>query len=72
MRRRHPGSFPEAPELPSFRVEGDAPPPPADRHEGTGLVRHDVKLAEDRIDADAARVVKRLERAGYEAYLVGG
>lgn len=72
MRRRPPGSFPEAPDLPSFRVEGEAPPPPAARHEGTGLVRHDVKLSEDRIDADAARVVRRLERAGYEAYLVGG
>ncbi len=72
MRRRPTGSFPDAPELPSFRVEGDAPPPQAARHEGTGLVRHDVRLSPDRIDADAARVVQRLERAGFEAYLVGG
>lgn len=73
MRRPPSGSsFPEAPELPSFRVEGEAPAEPVARHEGTGLVRHDVRLADDRIDEDAARVVKRLERAGYEAYLVGG
>ena len=50
---------------------GDAPPP-ADRHGGTGLVRHDVALDPDRIDADAAKVVHRLERAGFQAYLVGG
>jgi len=43
-----------------------------DRHEGTGLVRHDAPLDEDAIDADAAKVVRRLERAGFEAYLVGG
>lgn len=65
-------SLPEAPELPSFRIEGEPPPSPPVRHENTGLVRHDVRLAADRIDEDAARVVKRLERAGHEAYLVGG
>ncbi len=43
-----------------------------ERHEGTGLIRHDVALHEDRIDPDAAKVVRRLERAGYQAYLVGG
>jgi poly(A) polymerase len=42
------------------------------RHLGTGLVRHDAPLPEERIDPDAAKVVRRLERAGYEAYLVGG
>jgi poly(A) polymerase len=36
------------------------------------LVRHDIPLDESRIDADAARVVRRLERAGFQAYLVGG
>jgi len=42
------------------------------RHDGTGLVRHDVALDEDRIDPDAAKVVRRLERSGFQAYLVGG
>jgi poly(A) polymerase len=31
-----------------------------------------VNIDEDRIDSDAARVVRRLVRGGYEAYLVGG
>jgi poly(A) polymerase len=57
-------------------ARGDAPPLDAraiaERHAGTGLIRHDVTLPEDRIDQDAARVVRRLERAGFEAYLVGG
>ena len=44
----------------------------AERHSDTGLVRHDVALEDERIDPDAAKVVRRLERAGYEAYLVGG
>ncbi|MFO0665243.1 MAG: polynucleotide adenylyltransferase PcnB [Polyangiaceae bacterium] len=65
-------SFPEPPELPSFRVEEDAPLPVEERHTGTGLVRHDVALDEDRIDPDAAKVVRRLERSGFQAYLVGG
>lgn len=44
----------------------------AERHADTGLVRHSVALDENRIDADAAKVVRRLERAGFQAYLVGG
>lgn len=32
----------------------------------------EVELAEERIDSDAAKVVHRLVRHGYEAYLVGG
>ena len=44
----------------------------SERHAGTGLVRHEVVFEEDRIDPDAAKVVRRLERAGYQAYLVGG
>ena len=47
-------------------------PEPHQRYLGTGLVRHDVALDEDRIDPDAAKVVRRLERAGHQAYLVGG
>jgi poly(A) polymerase len=76
--RRPNDNLPAPPELPSFRVEsspheGDAPTDDAaERHAGTGLVRHDVVLHEDRIDADAAKVVRRLERAGHQAYLVGG
>ena len=42
------------------------------RHDATGLQRHDAPLDEDGIDADAAKVVRRLERAGFQAYLVGG
>lgn len=34
--------------------------------------RHDVTFQDERIDSDAARVVRRLTRAGFEAFLVGG
>ncbi len=66
--------MPPPPDLPSFTMEGPAEPSPpaADRHQGTGLVRHTVSLDEAKIDADAAKVVRRLERAGFQAYLVGG
>jgi poly(A) polymerase len=79
--RSRAGSHPEAPSLPAFRVEDAAPHHRADgergsatgeRHADTGLVRHDVALDENLIDADAAKIVRRLERAGFEAYLVGG
>lgn len=43
-----------------------------ERHAGTGLLRHDAVLNEDAIDPDAAKVVRRLERGGFQAYLVGG
>lgn len=81
MRRRNNPDLPPPPELPSFTVEPepaqdrDAARPidrSAERHDATGLERHDAVLNEDAIDADAARVVKRLERAGFQAYLVGG
>jgi poly(A) polymerase len=77
MRRRSNPDLPPPPELPSFRIESDdapedVPPSVLERHAGTGLVRHDVELNEDSIDADAAKVVRRLERAGFQAYLVGG
>ena len=45
---------------------------PLERHAGTSLARHAVDIGEDLIDADAAKVVRRLERAGFQAYLVGG
>lgn len=49
-------------------VPSDLPfrPPPG------RLVRHAVPLDENKIDPDAARVARRLVRAGHEAYLVGG
>src|SRR5579859_1520867 len=78
-------NFPAPPDLPSFTVEDAVEPAPqerrrprgrdddvGERHSGTGLVRHDVALAEERIDPDAAKVVRRLERSGHQAYLVGG
>jgi poly(A) polymerase len=80
--------LPPPPDLPSYTVEDAADPsetpregvsPEArrqrdvlERHAGTGLVRHDVVFSDDRIDPDAAKVVRRLERSGYQAYLVGG
>lgn len=58
------------------RERHDDEPPPvaniAERHAGTGLKRHDAPLPEEKIDPDAAKVVRRLEKAGYQAYLVGG
>ena len=73
MRSRK-NNHPEPPALPSFTVEASPEDAvdPRERHVGTGLVRHDVTLDEAQIDADAARVVRRLERSGFEAYLVGG
>ncbi len=75
---RPPENYPAPPELPSFRIEPHADErergegPASERHAGTGLVRHAVALDESRIDADAARVVRKLERGGFQAYLVGG
>lgn len=37
-----------------------------------GPAVYDIDLDEDRIDPDAVKVVRRLVRHGYEAYLVGG
>ncbi|HXX67103.1 MAG TPA: polynucleotide adenylyltransferase PcnB [Polyangiaceae bacterium] len=73
--------LPAPPDLPSFTVEDAVELPvresrrrrdPLERHAGTGLVRHDVVFDDDRIDPDASKVVRRLERAGFQAYLVGG
>ena len=67
-------SLPPPPDLPSFRIEDEEPAgeSPEERHRDTGLVRHSVALSEGKIDADAAKVVRRLERSGFQAYLVGG
>src|SRR5687768_5860067 len=79
MRRTPKPDPPPRPELPSFRVESggnDRPSGPdlsiESRHDGTSLSRHNAPLEEDAIDSDAAKVVRRLERSGYQAYLVGG
>jgi poly(A) polymerase len=68
--------LPAPPELPAFRVEEasgpSAPEPPEERHKGTGLVRHDARFDPFSLDADAVKVVTRLERGGFQAYLVGG
>src|SRR5580704_10113393 len=73
--------IPAPPDLPSYTVEDVVEPAPQEtrrrrdpleRHAGTGLVRHDVVFGDDRIDPDAAKVVRRLERSGCQAYLVGG
>jgi len=68
--------LPAPPDLPSFRIESNPDESnavsPSERHAGTGLVRHAVTLDEHRLDVDAARVVRRLERGGFQAYLVGG
>ncbi|MBI3205951.1 MAG: polynucleotide adenylyltransferase PcnB [Myxococcales bacterium] len=37
-----------------------------------GPTRHPVDLGDKRLDADAVKVVRRLLRHGYEAYVVGG
>lgn len=66
--------LPAPPDLPTFRVEEEelAPEPPEERHKGTGLVRHDARFDPYALDPDAVRVVQRLERSGFQAYLVGG
>jgi poly(A) polymerase len=52
--------------------DGDGGGAAAERHVGTSLIRHDALLEESLIDSDAAKVVRRLERSGFQAYLVGG
>jgi poly(A) polymerase len=75
---RQKDNLPAPPELPSFRVEPSDEDKElreksvAERHAQTGLVRHDAFLEEASIDPDAAKVVRRLERHGFQAYLVGG
>src|SRR6516162_4114705 len=65
--------LPAPPDLPAFRVEEEsAPELPEERHKGTGLVRHDARFDPYSLDPDAVKVVQRLERSGFQAYLVGG
>ncbi|HTM46668.1 MAG TPA: polynucleotide adenylyltransferase PcnB [Polyangiaceae bacterium] len=42
------------------------------RNHGVNPMLHRPNIEESRIDADAAKVVRRLNSQGYEAYLVGG
>jgi poly(A) polymerase len=78
----HDSSPPEL-ELPSFRIDDSPPPadlavrrsrrPPAPERSGDpGVRRVAGVIDESLIDDDAARVVRKLTRAGYEAYVVGG
>src|SRR4051794_24073561 len=53
-------------------AEHEAPPPRFGRDGAPEPEQYSVEFEEGRIDPDAAKVVKRLTRAGYEAYLVGG
>ncbi len=53
-------------------IAGDQPERKTAREHSVPPGIHDVELDESRIDADAAKVVRRLLRNGYEAYLVGG
>jgi poly(A) polymerase len=73
--------IPAPPDLPSYTVEDVVDTTnqesrrhreALERHAGTGLVRHPATFEDDRIDPDAAKVVRRLERSGHQAYLVGG
>jgi poly(A) polymerase len=68
-------------ELEEFRyqvediVDDDESSPDAAERPDDGRPRptvHRIELDEERIDQDAAKVVRRLVRSGYEAYLVGG
>jgi len=52
--------------------EHDPPSPRFGRDGAPEPEQYTVEFEEGRIDPDAAKVVKRLTRAGYEAYLVGG
>ncbi len=76
----HDSSPPEL-DLPSFRIDDGPPavdlvarrsrrPPP--REDEPGARRVPGVIDEGLIDDDAARVVRKLNRAGFEAYVVGG
>jgi poly(A) polymerase len=54
------------------RLDLSAPQPIAVDGSATGPVVYPIELDVERIDEDAAKVVRRLARHGHEAYLVGG
>ena len=73
-RRRAPDK-PHAPEpdgLPKYVVEDLPEAPAAVSEPAVPARRHDVQLDHSRIDFDAQKVIHRLTRHGYQAYLVGG
>src|SRR5690606_30447843 len=73
-RRRAPDK-PHAPEpdgLPKYVVEDLPEAPPAQLEPAVPARRYDVQLDHSRIDFDAQKVIHRLTRHGYQAYLVGG
>ncbi|HVY49637.1 MAG TPA: hypothetical protein VHB21_27275, partial [Minicystis sp.] len=57
---------------PSGRDADREPPGRALAAPADAPIRHDVALDEARIDPDVQKVLRRLVRHGYEAYLVGG
>jgi poly(A) polymerase len=65
-------SYLEDDELPSDTDQDDYGGDDGDGDEPADPVIYPVEFEEGRIDADAAKVVRRLSRNGYEAYLVGG
>ncbi|MFO0552164.1 MAG: polynucleotide adenylyltransferase PcnB [Polyangiaceae bacterium] len=60
--------------LPTVEISAvaDAAPNPEATSSARAYPRFDVPLSEERIDPDVQKVVRRLVRHGYEAYLVGG
>ena len=62
----------ELPATDDSDAEHEAPLPRFGRDGAPEPEQYSVEFEEGRIDPDAAKVVKRLTRAGYEAYLVGG
>src|SRR5438132_11775354 len=61
-------SHPADPAPPVRLPPPEEPPPRGAPH----VTRHDVALDHSRVDPDAQKVVRRLTRHGFQAYLVGG
>jgi poly(A) polymerase len=61
---------PEPTNMPPASPVEAAPPSPPPIHRGPEVVHHPVALKD--LDPDAVRIVKRLTRFNYPAYLVGG
>jgi len=73
-RRRAPEKphAPEPDDLPKYVVEDMPEAPKTAPEPAVPARRHDVQLDHSRIDFDAQKVIHRLTRHGYQAYLVGG